>query len=469
MGKEMADTKSMTPSAAILVIDDEENMRHMLSSMLKRSGYAVDTAGDGEQAITKLKDRAYDFILCDIKMPKMDGITFLKSIQGLTDTTNVIMMSAYGTVDLAVEAMKLGAYDFISKPFKNDEIRLVIQKARERNELKNENRLLKEQIKNLEDRQGFGTMVARSSAMQALFEMTAKVAQYNTTVLIYGESGTGKELVAQAIHDNGPRRQKPMVPVNCGSIPETLLETELFGHVKGAFTGADTTKKGLFEMADGGTLFLDEIGELPTALQVKLLRVLQESEIRPVGATHSQPIDVRVLAATSRDLLQMMTDNTFREDLYYRLNVLTIEIPPLRERSEDIPLLCQHFIDRFNQSLGRDVKTIEPAAMARLLQYHWPGNIRELENAIERAMVLSEGDRLEEDGFTFIGIEKENQQSNRPWSEGYSIKDAQKAMEKELIVKALKSTAGNRTQAARLLEISHPSLLSKMKLYEIDL
>jgi len=272
------------PSAAILVIDDEENMRHMLSSMLKRSGYSVDMAEDGEQGLAKLKEKTYDVILCDIKMPKMDGITFLRNIHGLTETANVIMMSAYGTVDLAVEAMKLGAYDFISKPFKNDEIRLVIQKARERDELKNENRLLKEQIKTLEGRQGFGIMVARSNAMQAVFEMAAKVAQYNTTVLIFGESGTGKELVARAIHHTGPRRDKPMVPVNCGSIPENLLETELFGHVKGAFTGADTAKKGLFEVAHGGTIFLDEIGELPLTLQVKLLRTLQENEIRPVGA-----------------------------------------------------------------------------------------------------------------------------------------------------------------------------------------
>jgi two-component system response regulator AtoC len=305
--------------------------------------------------------------------------------------------------------------------------------------------------------------------MHAVFEMAAKVAQYNTTVLIYGESGTGKELVARGIHHAGPRRDKSMVPVNCGSIPENLLETELFGHVKGAFTGADAAKKGLFEVADGGTIFLDEIGELPVTLQVKLLRTLQENEIRPVGAAQNRPIDVRVLAATSRNLSQMIGENTFREDLYYRLNVLTIEIPPLRERSEDIPLLCRHFIERFNQNLDRKVKGIDPAAMAHLLQYHWPGNVRELENAVERAMVLSERDLLGEESFTFVGVEKNGQRDHRPWSEGYSIKEAQKVIEKELIIKALTSTGGNRTQAARLLEISHPSLLSKMKLYEIDL
>ena len=465
----MTEIKQHGPAAHILVVDDEENMRHMLSSMLKRSGFSVDTAADGEEGLAKLKSKTFDFVLCDIKMPKMDGISFLRNAQGIADTADIIMMSAYGTVDLAVEAMKLGAYDFISKPFKNDEIRMVIQKAQERHQLKNENLLLKEQIKNLEGRRGFGTMVARSSAMKAVFELSAKVAQYNTTVLICGESGTGKELVARAVHFAGPRREKSLVPVNCGSIPETLLENELFGHVKGAYTGADSVKKGLFEVADGGTIFLDEIGELPQPLQVKLLRVLQESEIRPVGAARSHRVDVRVVAATSRDLPQMMTEGLFREDLYYRLNVLTIDLPPLRERSEDIPLLCRHFIDGFNQSLGRKVKDIESAAMARLLRYYWPGNVRELENAIERAMVLSEGDQLKDENFSFIGIESANRQSRRPWFEGYSIKDAQKLLERELIIKALKSTEGNRTQAARLLEISHPSLLSKMKLYTIDL
>ena len=465
----MAETKQTHPAIRILVIDDEENMRHMLSSMLKRTGYAVQTAPDGEQGLGFLKTEHFDFVLCDVKMPKMDGITFLSEARELTEFTDIIMMSAYGTVDLAVEAMKRGAYDFVSKPFKNDEIRLVIQKAVERSQLKNENLLLKEQIKHLEGRQGFGTIVARSSVMQAVFDLAAKVAQYNTTVLIYGESGTGKELIANAIHKNSPRHDHAMVPVNCGSIPENLLESELFGHVKGAFTGADSSKKGLFEVADKGTIFLDEIGELPQNLQVKLLRVLQESEIRPVGAAQNRSIDVRVLAATSRDLPQMMANGQFREDLFYRLNVLNIELPPLRERSEDIPLLCKHFIERFNEILDRNVKGITPDAMAHLLRHNWPGNIRELENAIERAMVLSDGDQLKEEQFTFISADAQDRQGGRRQTEGYSIKDAQKVMEKELIIKALTATDGNRTQAARLLEISHPSLLNKIKRYDIEL
>lgn len=462
------ETLPETGRSSILIIDDEENMRHMLASMLKRDGYTVETAADGQEGLDKAQAAAFDFVLCDIKMPKMDGMAFLKTLQPTAHGMTIIMMSAYGTIDLAVEAMKLGAYDFISKPFKSDEVRLAIKKAEERDRLKRENLLLREQVRRFEERHRFGNLVAKSAAMQKVFELAAKVAQYNTTILIVGESGTGKELVAQAIHQAGPRRSGPMVPVNCGGIPETLLESELFGYAKGAFTGADRNKKGLFEEADGGTIFLDEIGEMPVSLQVKLLRVLQESEIRPVGQAESRAVDVRVIAATSRHLAQMVAEGTFREDLFYRLNVICIDLPPLRERGEDIPLLSQHFVAEFNASLRRKVKGIAPAAMALLLQHRWPGNVRELENAIERAMVLTGDEWLTPESFVLT-----DGATARTCAEqildGYSIKNAQKIMEKELIVKALKATQGNRTQAARLLEISHPSLLSKMKSYAIDL
>lgn len=453
---------------AILVIDDEENMRHMMASMLKRYGYEVETAADGREGLARLDSAAFDLVLCDIKMPNMDGMTFLRTVKSGPADVTIIMMSAYGTIDLAVEAMKLGAYDFISKPFKSDEVRLAVEKVRERNGLRRENVRLKEQIRRIEERQGFGGLVAKSTAMKKVFELAAKVAQYNTTVLIIGESGTGKELVAQALHNSGPRRSKALVPVNCGGIPETLLESELFGHVKGAFTGADRAKKGLFEEADGGTIFLDEIGEMSVSLQVKLLRVLQESEVRPVGQAGNIKVDVRVVAATSRDLEQMVAEGTFREDLYYRLNVVCIELPPLRDRTEDIPLLCHHFLSRFNESLQRDFKGISPAAMSLLLQHRWPGNVRELENAIERAMVLANDDWLQPENFSILPA---GGTSARPedGGGGFSIKSAQKAMEKDLIVKALQATNGNRTQAARMLEISHPSLLSKMKAYGIDM
>ena len=465
----MATSQSQEPAATILVIDDEDNMRHMLSKMLQREGYQVEIAADGEEGLARLERQPFDFVLCDIKMPKMDGMEFLRHCRRTTVGSTIIMMSAYGTIDLAVQAMQLGAYDFITKPFKSDEVLLSIRKAEERDQLKRENRVLKEQLRRIEERHRFGLMVAKSIAMQAVFALAAKAAQYNTTVLITGESGTGKELVARAIHQAGPRRQYPLVAVNCGSIPENLLESELFGHMKGAFTGADNAKKGLFEEAHKGTIFLDEIGELPLNLQVKLLRVLQENEIRPVGSAQHRKIDVRVIAATSRNLQQMVTEGEFREDLFYRLNVLPVEVPPLRERSEDIPLLCQHFIQQLNETLHRRVKEIAPAAMVSLLQHSWPGNVRELENAIERAMVLSEGDILDEDSFSYASLGIMGSSPSSFNFEGHSLKIAQKNLEKEMIVKALKATDGNRTQAAKLLEISHPSLLSKIKIYQIDL
>jgi two-component system, NtrC family, response regulator AtoC len=465
----MASTDAQTQKAAILIIDDEENMRHMLSKMLQRAGYSAQSAADGRKGLAILESNAFDFILCDIKMPIMDGMAFLEQFRQAGYTSTVIMMSAYGTIDLAVAAMQLGAYDFISKPFKNDEVLLAIRKAEERDQLKRENRMLREQIRRIEEQHQFGHMVGKSAAMQAVFGLATKAAQYNTTVLITGESGTGKELVAQAIHLSGSRKQSPLIAVNCGSIPENLLESELFGHVKGAFTGADSTKSGLFEEAHGGSIFLDEIGELPLALQVKLLRVLQENEIRPVGSTQSRKIDVRVIAATSRNLQQMVVDGQFREDLFYRLNVFPLEVPPLRDRSEDIPILCHHFIDQLNQRLGLRVKGIAPAAMASLLQHRWPGNVRELENAIERAMVLSESEILDQGSFSYSSLAALSSEPLTNSVEGYSLKNAQKILEKEMIIKALKTTNGNRTQASKLLEISHPSLLSKIKTYEIDL
>jgi two-component system response regulator AtoC len=454
---------------SVLIIDDEENMRHMLSKMLAMNGYHVETATDGQMGLDILKRSDFDFILCDIKMPKMDGMGFLTALGDKSHHATVIMMSAYGTIDLAVKAMQLGAYDFISKPFKSDEVRLAIKKAQERDHLKRENIRLKTQLQRIEDQQRFGHLVAKSRAMQSVFAMASKASQYSTTVLITGESGTGKELIARAIHYEGPKGERSMVPVNCGSIPENLLESELFGYVKGAFTGADVTKKGLFEEAHGGTLFLDEIGELPLPLQVKLLRVLQENEIRPVGASNTRKIDVRIIAATSRDLEEMVAENSFREDLYYRLNVLPIAMPSLRERSEDIPLLCQHFIAKLNKALGRTVKSIAPEAMAELLRYQWPGNVRELENAIERAMVLSDRDTLQGDSFSFQSARKAATTPMDQIFEGYSLKHAQKVLEKEMITRALTATKGNRTQAAKLLEISHPSLLSKIKTYQIEL
>ena len=355
----------------LLVIDDEENMRHMLSVLLKKSGYSVETAPDGAEALRMVDEKKYDFVLCDLKMPNLGGLEFLRTARAKLGDTTVIMMSAYGTIDTAVEAMKLGAYDYISKPFKSDEVYLTLKKAEEREKLKKENDWLKEKIRKIGEQSRFGKMVGKSKGMQAVFALAEKVCQYDTTVLITGESGTGKELIAKGLHFGGKRADMPLVPVNCGGIPENLLESELFGYRKGAFTGADRNKKGLFEEANGGTIFLDEIGEMPLALQVKILRVLQENEIRPVGDSKSKEINVRVIAATAKNLEEEIRRATFREDLFYRLNVMPIHLPPLRERPEDIPLLARHFIEKFSNLLHKSIRDIAPAAMSILLRHRW--------------------------------------------------------------------------------------------------
>ncbi|MCJ7785792.1 MAG: sigma-54 dependent transcriptional regulator, partial [Desulfobacterales bacterium] len=329
----------------ILVVDDEESFRHMLSVILIKEGYEVETSSNGEEGLQKAAASTYDQILCDIRMPHMDGLAFLREIKKTETEATIIVMSAYGTADIAIEAMKLGAYDYISKPFKPDEIILTLRKAEEREQLRRENQLLRQEVAR---EYSFENIVSKNEKMQKLFDVIKKVSHYKSTVLITGESGTGKELVARALHYNSNRSKNPFIAVNCGAIPENLLESELFGHAKGAFTDAIRTKKGLFEEADAGTLFLDEIGELPGQLQVKLLRVLQDGEIRRVGETKPIQIDVRIVAATVKDLPKEVNEGRFREDLFYRLNVLPLHIPPLRERKEDIPLLIQHFIGKYN-------------------------------------------------------------------------------------------------------------------------
>jgi two-component system, NtrC family, response regulator AtoC len=450
----------------ILIIDDEENMRHMLSVMLARQGYRVDVAVDGEEGLIRLKDNAYDYILCDIRMPEMDGKTFLiRALEGHV-TAPIIMMSAYGSVETAVECMKLGAYDFISKPFKKDEIIMVLKKAEERERLKEENSQLREVVAG---RFSYSGILSRNSRMLEIFSQIKKVADLKTTILVLGESGTGKELVARAVHQNGRRCQKPFVAVNCGAIPENLLESELFGHIRGAFTDASSDKAGLFEQADGGTLFLDEIGEMPLALQVKLLRVLQECEIRRVGDSVSRNVDVRVISATSRDLSADVGCGRFREDLYFRLNVFCLQLPPLRERVEDIPLLAEHFLERYGSGNENHPLRIEPDAMRSLMAHRWPGNIRELENAVERACILCEGDRITSSCLPHsIRLFEESHQNGSDGDENLSIKKAEDTIERELIRKALAKTGGNRTQAAKILEISHRSLLYKIKEYGIE-
>ncbi len=446
----------------VLVVDDEESMRHMLSLLLRKEGYDVEAVEDGERALEALERERYDFVLCDIKMPGLDGLGFLKRLRerpGL-DTT-VIMMSAYGTVDTAIECMKLGAYDYIAKPFRKDEIVLTLRKAEERERLRREVRRLRKEVQR---EYAFSSIVAKSHKMLEVFEIIKKVAGYDTTVLITGESGVGKELVARAIHYNSSRREGPFVPVNCGAIPESLLESELFGFVKGAFTDAQRTKKGLFEEADKGTLFLDEIGELPKELQVKLLRALQEGEIRRLGDTRPLRVDVRIIAATARDLAAEVREGRFREDLYYRLRVIPIHIPPLRERKEDIPLLAEHFLKIYTAKTGKLLKGFTPEAMRVLTTYNWPGNVRELENAVERAVILEDGDYITGESLSFL---LEEAPQGREIC-GLSLKEAQKELEKRLIREALKEAKGNKSRAARLLEISYRALLYKLKEYGME-
>ncbi|MCA9652045.1 MAG: sigma-54-dependent Fis family transcriptional regulator [Myxococcales bacterium] len=444
-------------------------MRHMLSLLLSREGYEVVTAATGEEAVARLAvpQSDVDVVLTDVRMPGMGGLGLVEWARAERPELTVIVMSAFGSVELAVDAMKRGAYDYVSKPFKQDEVVLTLRKAQERQRLRRENAALRARLRErVADAERLGALLIHSASMHRVARMVRKVAAYKTTVLVLGESGVGKELASRALHDESPRREGPFVAVNCGAIPETLLESELFGHKKGAFTDATTDKRGLFEEAHGGTLFLDEIGELPPPLQVKLLRALQEGEIRRVGDNQPLRVDVRVVAATSRDLGRMVEDGEFRQDLYYRIAVMPIEMPPLRERKDDIPPLVEHFVATTNARLGTRAEGVDGEALERLLAYDWPGNVRELENTIEHAVVMSEG--------PWIGVVAlpERTRGRSSTGEHYvmrfplddlSVKRAHRLVEREFILRALEQTSGNRTHAARLLDLSHRALLYKIK------
>jgi len=449
----------------VLVIDDEENMRHMLKFMLEKERYRVSCAEDGLAALECMGQDRFDYILCDIRMPRMDGMAFLTEAIRKYPEKTFIMMSAYGTVDTALEAIKKGAYDYISKPFKTDEVLLTLKKAEERERLKTENQDLKKKIEQVQNKYSFGSIVARSEAMAKVFDLVGKVAEHKTTVLITGESGTGKELIAKAIHSNGQRTDGSLVSINCGGIPENLLESELFGYKKGAFTDATRDKPGRFDEAHKGTLFLDEIGELPFSLQVKLLRVLQEEEITPLGGNGAKKVDVRVIAATSKDLAKEVGKGNFREDLYYRINVWRIHLPPLRDRKGDLSLLTGYFVDQFNNKLEKTVEGLSSEAMGMIMDYHWPGNVRELENTIERAVLLAEGRWITPEDLPSSLLKNRNSLEEIDGSEALSIKRATRRLQRDFMAKALKRTGGNKTQAAKLLEISRPMLIAKIKEY----
>ena len=450
----------------VLVVDDEENLRLVVRTFLKRDGYEVEAVSSGEEALAMVETFGPDVILTDVRMPRMGGLDLLATLKAKGNEATVIVMSAYGNVDMAIEAMKAGAYDYIQKPFKAEEVLLTLRKAEEREALRRENRALRQEIRR---ENFFEEILAKSPPMQAIFKTIAKVAEYKTTALITGESGVGKELVARAIHRRSSRRGGPFVAVNCGAIPENLLESELFGYKRGAFTDAVNDRAGLFEQANHGTLLLDEIGELPLALQVKLLRVLQEETLRRLGDSKDIKVDVRILAATHRDLLAETQAGRFREDLFYRINVLPIAIPPLRERREDIPILMDHFLAKNNARFGINIRGFEPEARRLLLEYRWPGNVRELENTVERAMVLCEGERIGEADLPDRIREARDPIQMQLTSGELSIKKTSRVIEEILIRRALQKTKGNRTKAAEVLEISHRALLYKIKDYRIDL
>lgn len=453
----------------ILVVDDEESIREFLEIMLKKEGYEITLAEDGQKAKDLLSKKTFDMIISDLQMPNVTGIELLKFVKESYPDTVFMLITAFGTTETAVEAMKMGAYDYLTKPFKIDEVRLNIQNALRSRNLEVENRTLK---KELVKEYSFQNMVGNSAAMHAIYDMVKRVSQTPTNVLITGESGTGKEVVAKAIHYNGPLKDKPFVTVNCGAIPENLMESEMFGHKKGSFTGAVADKAGLFEVADGGTLFLDEVGELPLTIQVKLLRAIQERVIRRVGATEDNKVDVRIIAATNRNLEEMVSKGTFRQDLFYRLNVINIKTPGLRERREDVPLLANHFLKKYNERLNKNIGAISTEAMEILKKYDYPGNVRELENLIERTVALEGGATILPESLppmvnTSSGRKMASSNEIEMGDDGVDLDKVMGQIEKELLIKAIHSAGGVKKRAAKLLHISFRSMRYRIEKYNL--
>jgi two-component system response regulator HydG len=448
---------------SVLVVDDDPAHRTMLRTLLTGWGYTILEADDGSTAIEKVHEQAFDLILMDIRMIKVSGLEALNEIKAFNPAIPVIIMTAYSSVETAVEALKSGAYDYLTKPLDFDELRLAMERAMDHRQLREENRLLRESLGNHFDRQN---IIGRSPAMVKLLETVAQVAPSEATVLITGESGTGKEMIAGAIHFNSPRKDGPFVKINCAAITETLLESELFGHEKGAFTGAHKRKEGRFRQAHGGSIFLDEISEMSLAMQVKLLRVLQEREITRVGGEEVINVDVRLIAATNKDLLVEIEAGRFREDLFYRLNVVTLNMPPLRERREDVPLLAKHFLGMFSEKNRKTIKGFSPQAMDQLLRYGWPGNVRELMNAVERAVVLSSSEYLDEEELQLVLKDKTAEGEERP-KEAIPGDLPLEEVEKASILKTLELTGGNKSEAARRLGITRRTLHKKLKKYGV--
>lgn len=458
--------------ARILVVDDELSVREFFEILLTKEGYEVVTANDGQDALRLLKDQAFDLVITDLQMKNGDGMTLLRESKKYQPDTAVIMITAFATTDTAVEAMRAGAFDYLNKPFKIEEIKIVISKALETKSLTVENKVLKSELR---DRYDFSNLLGESEAMKHVYDLIKKISATRTNVLVVGESGTGKELVARAIHFNSQRKDKAFVTVNCGAIPSTLIESELFGHEKGSFTGAHSTKQGLFEAAHKGTIFLDEIGELPLAMQVKLLRVIQERNFHRVGGTENIEVDVRIIAATNRNLEDEVKQGNFREDLFYRLNVIQIPLPSLRQRKKDIPLLSEHFLRKYARETAKDVRRISPKAMELLLAYDYYGNVRELENIIERSVALEVGQEIQVESLPGNVLHPEAAREKFSLKETDIILDQGtvaldtliESFEKDLLVKALEKSHGSRGRAAKLLGISSRSMRYRLKKHSI--
>lgn len=451
----------------ILIVDDERNYLLVLEALLAPEGYEILTANNANDALRLISEADLDLVITDMKMPGMNGMELLEACKLIKSELPVIMMTAYGTIEMAVEAMKKNAYDYITKPFQNEQLKLTVRKALENYRLLKQNKLLSEA---LSDRFQHGNMVGKSKPMRKVYDLIDKVAESKASVLITGPSGTGKELIAKAVHYSGPRKNRPFVSINCGALTETLLESELFGHEKGAFTGAVAMKKGRFELADGGTLFLDEVGDMPLPLQVKLLRVLQEMEFERVGGTRTISVDVRVLSASNRDIKEDVAQNTFREDLFYRLNVIQIEVPPLRERVDDIPLLVKHFIEKYQSNEGKAKIELSPEAWKTIYAYDWPGNVRELENVIERAVVLNSNGIIALDDLPEELIGKKTEfDVERFIPPNVPLSTALERIEEKLIRRALAQCNNVQSHAAKMLGITKSLIQHKMKKYNIVL
>ena len=454
--------------AKILVVDDDTVARDLLAEALKKEGYSVEAYASGEEAIARGREGRVDLVLTDIRMGAVDGLTVLREFKRMSQDTAIVVLTAFGSLEGAIEAIKQGAYDYLAKPFKKEEIKLVVQRSLDHCRLLRENTKFREELKSKDE---WSPLVGSSPAMLEVYKLVARVSESRSTVLLQGESGTGKELIARAIHGNSPRREKPFVPVNCGALPDTLLESEMFGYEKGAFTGAVGTKTGLFESANGGTLFLDEVGELGQALQVKLLRVMQDHEVRRVGGTTSLKVDVRIIAATNRDLEQFVKEGKFRDDLFYRLNVVRITLPSLKERQEDIPMLAHHFLQKCAAGATTAVRGFHPDTLDCLKRYRWPGNVRELENAIERAVSLSHGPLLTPDDLPAAIRQASNPPDQKPDlpETAESVYLTLEEVEKRHLMRVLKETKGNKVKAAKILGIDRRTLYRMAERFGLDL